>query len=360
MDPILGKEEEMNLPILGNDEPGILDNIVGFLQQPQMQAMAQAALPVAMGQGGYGDNAYSAALRGMNNYQVKQPELNRQARKDRIAELTAMADLNSKQAYIDNLQFNRELAEKKYALENAKFDRQAKQDNLIQKAIFGGGNIQENNIPFAPPQAPYANETMQMTMLPGDEPQPNSSQVSPITQPNPDALMKFGALTGNKEVMQYGEYLDEKNISRLGKNKSDNRLSDLLDNMDSKLKELGNDSGPIQSYNGIEVFGQKVLPGYQDIARISGSDAQAKRDEINSLRTLLSAEIKNLIRKPGEGTWTDKDQEVLERALPNIIYDYDTNRKIIENTRRTYGLGNRNDPNSPISGIEFLGFEEAK
>lgn len=42
------------------------------------------------------------------------------------------------------------------------------------------------------------------------------------------------------------------------------------------------------------------------------------RDQIAGTSQALAAAIKPLVRKPGEGTWTDKDQEALERIVGNL------------------------------------------
>lgn len=78
------------------------------------------------------------------------------------------------------------------------------------------------------------------------------------------------------------------------------------------------------------------------------------RNTYQSTAGQLAVLLKPLIRGPGEGTWTDKDQELLERLVPKLDNYEGTNKKVIENIRsmiasKRKGLG-IGEAQAPASG----------
>lgn len=79
----------------------------------------------------------------------------------------------------------------------------------------------------------------------------------------------------------------------------------------------------------------------------------AGKESYQRLTTQLAAQLKPLIRGPGEGTWTDKDQELLERLVPQVGNHESTNmvvinelKALIKSKRDAMGIGRR-APSAP-------------
>jgi hypothetical protein len=74
------------------------------------------------------------------------------------------------------------------------------------------------------------------------------------------------------------------------------------------------------------------------------------RNQIGGSAQALSAAIKPLIRAPGEGIWTDKDQELLDRVVGNLS----ESRSKAEYYRRLQGVANRIQDNF---GLDLSGWD---
>lgn len=318
MESILGNNQnnqQVQAPMLGNDEPGILDNIVGFLKKPEIQAMANAALPVATGQGGYNQNAYSAALQGLSNFNVNKVELDRQNRKDRIAELTAMANIRSKQAYMDSLRFNQNLATKRFGLDSALNNAKLARERDIQNLLFGNTEIlgSDNQGSDVAALAPYQDDKLKMTVLPDNSVQ--SPQNPKRGSVSPELYMKLGVLENNPNLFNYGKYLTEQDKEKVLKQ---NRERQKLLSADSNVSTIDESLRLINEDNaGGGILGKSLG------AFVPGSDSYDLDSLLTTIKSNLSFDKLQSMRENSPtggalGSVSDSELELLASSVANL------------------------------------------
>ncbi len=121
-----------------------------------------------------------------------------------------------------------------------------------------------------------------------------------------------------------------------------------LDKVEKNLEYMKAHGGMSPVYDNEELlFG--TLPGVKPIiqaARAAGETPDkwysgfgrgvgenlANREVYQSSVGALASQVKNVIRKPGEGVWTDSDQKFLLQLLPSGA-GYDTDKRIIADLR---------------------------
>jgi hypothetical protein len=76
-------------------------------------------------------------------------------------------------------------------------------------------------------------------------------------------------------------------------------------------------TGPLQGSDGYVLA--PLARAWGSVINMAGSHSTTEvRNRINGDSLALAAAIKPLVRKPGEGTWTDKDQELLNSIVGNL------------------------------------------
>lgn len=117
------------------------------------------------------------------------------------------------------------------------------------------------------------------------------------------------------------------------------RIKGSLDAVAAGVEKMNKEGGYNPAYDNEELlFG--VLPGVKPVIQFARSQgfagdygrALTNRETQQANVGALAAQLKAVIRQPGEGVWTDKDQEFLLRILP-AGSGYDTDKNIIEGLR---------------------------
>lgn len=93
------------------------------------------------------------------------------------------------------------LRQQNLAIEQQKAARAAQQQKLIQDLILGGGGAMQ--------PAPTAQPTQNMSMAPWAQQTAASVAAPTAGQPDPNKLAMVGALTGDPQVMQYANFLQQ-------------------------------------------------------------------------------------------------------------------------------------------------------
>jgi hypothetical protein len=76
-------------------------------------------------------------------------------------------------------------------------------------------------------------------------------------------------------------------------------------------------TGPLQGADGYVLA--PLARAWGSVINMAGSHSTTEvRNRISGDSLALAAAIKPLVRKPGEGTWTDKDQELLNSIVGNL------------------------------------------
>lgn len=147
-----------------------------------------------------------------------------------------------------------------------------------------------------------------------------------------------------KYLEGYGAEAGKKDVEKQYQDVVRSKIGGSLDAVAAGLEEMQKTGGYNPMYdNESLLFG--VLPGVkptvqylrsQDMADLpligDVGKALTSREAQQSKVGALAAQLKSVIRQPGEGTWTDADQRFLMQILPQGA-GYETDKKIIEGLR---------------------------
>jgi hypothetical protein len=174
------------------------------------------------------------------------------------------------------------------------------------------------------------------------ESQPPAAPKDPYTVTSEKERAKFNAYTSRKQAQAPNLKAGLRNIKTY------------VDNLDNTSFE--NALGPLQGAEPGNIITQqlaRVPRAGGEIANYfeGGKTAPTEiRNQIGGSAQALSAAIKPLVRAPGEGIWTDKDQELLDRIVGNLA----ESRNKSEFASRLQGVANRIQDNF---GIDLSGWD---
>lgn len=175
-------------------------------------------------------------------------------------------------------------------------------------------------------------------------PKPAAQQKSPARQMTPQELQRAGFAPGTVAYMG-ADGLPKVMQRPPTKPTTDTKRQQEVQSQEADFQEIERLVNTLDRMNSVSGWSSTLMPFGED------------RNTYQSTTGQLAVLLKPLIRKPGEGTWTDKDQELLERLVPKLDNYEGTNKAVIENIRslirsrrRGLGIGQQPAAQRPANG----------
>lgn len=171
---------------------------------------------------------------------------------------------------------------------------------------------------------------------------PKSSRSVPV-MPAPPTNIPYSSNPAASQKFQEG-YNAEAGKTAAEKSFQDmtrSKISSSLDAVSSGIEKMNTQGGYSPLYDN-ESLAFGVLPGVKPTVQFLRSQGMSKIPVIGDVGKgltnrethqanvgMLAAQLKSIIRAPGEGVWTDKDQQFLLQMLPSGA-GYDTDKNIVK------------------------------
>ena len=168
---------------------------------------------------------------------------------------------------------------------------------------------------------------------------PKPVAASPSVAPSINSQIRANPAANQKLLEATAAKQAETNVEQGVQDQSRNQVFPALDEVEANLETLKTGGGLSPLYDNDELlFG--TLPGVKPAIQFARSQGFAKgmgdnlsnREVYQSSVGSLASQVKNVIRKPGEGVWTDSDQQFLMQLLPSGA-GYDTDKRILQGLR---------------------------
>jgi hypothetical protein len=161
--------------------------------------------------------------------------------------------------------------------------------------------------------------------------------------PPPPTNIPYGNNMGASQKFQEG-YAAEAGKTAAGQsfqNMTRDKIRGSLDAVSKRIETMNTEGGYSPLYDN-ESLAFGVLPGVKPTIQFLRSQGASdipligdvgkgltNRESQQANVGMLAAQLKSIIRQPGEGVWTDKDQEFLLRMLPQGA-GYETDKNIVK------------------------------
>jgi hypothetical protein len=221
---------------------------------------------------------------------------------------------------------------------------------LYDWAYGGGGGSSGQPLPGVPGVAPVSPDVGEpMRLGPDGNPTPQEFLKAQTATKDPYTIQS------EKERAKYNAFVARKQAQAPNIKAGLRNLKNAADSVDDST--FANAVGPLQGADPGDIVTRELARGARFLGEVGhwwgGGTAQPPtevRNSISGSAQALSASIKPLIRAPGEGIWTDKDQELLDRIVGNLA----ESRNKEEYYRRLQGVANRIQDNF---GLDLSGWD---